>query len=131
MTNEIDPLGPEARYAAFLAEGKFMIQRSRVSGRHVFYPRIAEPGTGDELDWVEPSGLGTVYSTITIYPKPPAQPYNVALIDLEEGPRILSRVEGLAPDKVTIGLRVKAHVGSEEGAPLVLFRPLDNGTPGT
>jgi uncharacterized OB-fold protein len=131
MTHEIDPLGPEARYAAFLAEGRFMIQRSRVSGAHVFYPRIAGPGTGDELEWVEPSGMGTVYSTITIYPKPPAQPHNVALIDLDEGPRMLSRVEGVASEKVVIGMRVKAHVGSEEGAPLVLFRPLGDGTRGT
>jgi uncharacterized OB-fold protein len=131
MTHEIDPLGPEARFAAFLAEGKFMIQRSRVSGRHVFYPRIAEPGTGDELEWVEPSGMGTVYSTIIVYPKPPAQPYNVALVDLDEGPRMLSRIEGVTPDKVAIGMRVKAHVGSEDGTPLVLFRPTDDGTPRT
>nr|NKR04616.1 hypothetical protein [Escherichia coli] len=37
-------LGPEAQFKAFLAEGRFMIQRSRSTGRHVFYPRGAVPG---------------------------------------------------------------------------------------
>jgi uncharacterized OB-fold protein len=52
---------PDSQYAAFLKEGKFMIQRSRSSGRHVFPPRVAEPGTGArDLEWVEARGTGTV-----------------------------------------------------------------------
>jgi uncharacterized protein len=88
-----------------------MIQRSRSSGRYFFYPRVAEPGTGSlDIEWVEVSGLGTVYSTTVVRVKPPAPPYNVALIDLAEGPRLMSRVEGIAPDEVRIGMRVRARV---------------------
>lgn len=36
-------LGPEAQFKPFLAEGRFMIQRSRSTGQHVFYPRVALP----------------------------------------------------------------------------------------
>ena len=32
--------GPQAIYEAFLAEGRFMIQRSRETGEHVFYPKV-------------------------------------------------------------------------------------------
>ncbi|HEX5535954.1 MAG TPA: zinc ribbon domain-containing protein, partial [Sphingobium sp.] len=39
-------LQPEAEWRAHLAEGRFMIQRSRSTGGYVFYPRVAEPGTG-------------------------------------------------------------------------------------
>ena len=42
MTDAVT-LGPEAQFRAFLKQGKFMIQRSKSTGRHVFYPRIAAP----------------------------------------------------------------------------------------
>ncbi len=44
---------PDAEYLAFLKEGRFMLPRSRLTGRHVFHPRVVEPGTGcTDLDWV-------------------------------------------------------------------------------
>jgi uncharacterized OB-fold protein len=36
--------------------------------------------------------------------------YNVALVDLAEGPRLMSRIDGVAPDQVRIGMRVQARV---------------------
>jgi len=121
----MDPIHPEAQYLAHLAQGRLMLQRSRASGRHVFYPRVAEPGTGaTDLEWVEACGLGTVHAVTVITPKPPAAPYNVALVDLDEGVRMMSRVEGLPAEAVRIGMRVRARIGSEGGQPLVLFDPL-------
>lgn len=125
-----DRPGPEARYLAYLAEGRFMIQRAVRSGRYVFYPRVAEPGSGDtELEWVAPAGFGTVYSATTIHPKPPARPRNISIIELDEGPRLLSAVVGIEADDVTIGRRVEAFVGSEDGAPILLFRPVGGPDP--
>lgn len=121
------PPSPDAEFLAFLAEGRFMLQRARRSGAFVFYPRAAEPGTGDALDWVEASGLGRVYSATTVSARAPAQPYNVSLIDLDEGVRIMSRVEGIDPDAVRIGLRVRVRIGREGDAPIVLFEPAEEG----
>lgn len=116
--------GPEAHWRAALAQGKVLLQRSRSSGVFVFPPRVIAPGTGaDDLEWVEASGGGTVYSVTAISPRPPAEPYNVVLVDLDEGPRMMSRVEGLAVQDVAIGMRVKARIGSKDGAALVLFDP--------
>ena len=113
---------PEQDFVAFLEQGRFMIQRSRASGRYVFYPRVAEPGTGAmDLEWVEASGLGTVYSATVVRQKAPTPDYNVALIDLDEGARMMSRVDGVAPQDVHIGMRVRAKVVRENGAPLVVF----------
>jgi uncharacterized OB-fold protein len=117
---------PEKEFHAFVAEGRFMIQRSRSSGRHVFYPRVAEPGTGAmDLEWVEPSGRGTVYSVTVVRPRPPAVPYNVVLVDLEEGPRIMSRVDGIAPFDVHIGMPVEVRIIAEDDKPLIVFVPRD------
>ena len=118
--------GPEQQYLAFLAQGRFMIQKNLSTGSHVYYPRVAEPRTGEPLAWVPASGLGTVYATSVMRQRPPAQSYNLALIDLDEGVRMMSRVEGLPPDAVQIGLRVKARIAHEADGPLVVFDPLES-----
>ncbi len=115
---------PEKEYFEFLAKGKFMIQRSTQSGRYVFFPRLAEPVTGSPLEWVEACGRGTVYSITVLSPRAPEAMYNVALIDLEEGPRLMSRVDGMPPDQVTIGLKVQARIIEEDGKALLVFEPL-------
>ena len=110
--------GPEAEYRAHLAEGRFMIQRSRSTGRHVFYPRIALPGTGEQdLEWVPASGRATVYA-ITVNRTREAT-YNLALVDLEEGPRMMTRIDGV--ETVPIGTAITAKIINEAGAPLVVF----------
>lgn len=115
---------PEADYQNFLAQGRFMILRARGSGRYIFHPRVAEPLTGAaDLEWVEASGEGIVYSTSVMHERDAARNYNVALIDLAEGPRMMSRVEGIPPQAVTIGMRVKARIIDEAGKPLVVFHP--------
>ncbi|MBY6092350.1 Zn-ribbon domain-containing OB-fold protein [Maritimibacter alkaliphilus] len=127
MTDVAEATGPEAQYRAYLAEGRFMIQKSRSSGQYVFYPRVAEPGTGArDLEWVAPSGLGRVCATTVTRQRPEkGGDYNIAMVDLDEGPRVLSRVTGMAPDEVTIGLRVEAYVDELDGAPAVLFRKVE------
>ncbi len=117
--------GPDARFLQFLEQGKLMLQRCRDTGRYVFYPRVLDPETGSPaLEWVEASGLGTVYSTTVVRQRPPTPDYNVALIDLDEGPRMMSRVEGIQPDQVRIGMRVRARIIREGDAPLVVFDPV-------
>jgi uncharacterized OB-fold protein len=117
-------LHPDAEYRAHLAAGRFMLQRSRSSGAFVFHPRVAEPASGaTDLEWVEASGRGSVYSSTTVRCKPPAADYNVALIDLAEGPRMMSRVVGIAAADVKIGMPVHARVELDNDQPLVVFDP--------
>ena len=119
-----EQIQPEVDFLKFLEQGSFRLQRSRSSGRHIFYPRVAEPSTGStDLEWVEASGRGTVYSTTVIRQKPPAPNYNLALVDLEEGPRMMTRVEGIAPEQVTIGMPVKAKIVREDDRALLVFEP--------
>ena len=46
----------------------------------------------------------------------------MALVELAEGPRMMSRVEGLAPDQVQIGMAVAAEVAMHNGKGLVVFK---------
>jgi uncharacterized protein len=106
--------GPEKRFAAYLADGKFMIQRSKSTGAYVFYPRVIAPETGAaDLEWVEASGDGVVYATTcNRFPADKGGDVNIALVDLAEGPRMMARVEGIAPDQVKIGMAVKARIAT-------------------
>ena len=117
-------LKPDAEFQAFLDDGRFMIQRSRSSGYAFYYPRVAEPLSGaQDLEWFEPSGRGLVYSTTVVRTRPPTEPYNVALVDLEEGPRVTTRVVGIAPDQVSIGMAVRARIDRSEEKALLVFEP--------
>lgn len=115
---------PEEEWRRYLAEGRFMIQRSAGSGRHVFYPRIAAPGTGEQdLEWVEASGRGTIYAATITRKKDPAESYNVVLVELAEGPRLMSRVDGIDNDAIQIGMSVRARIISERDKALLVFVP--------
>jgi hypothetical protein len=127
MTDGSEPAqaqGPDATFNAYLADGRFMLQRSRGTGRYVFYPRSLMPGTGErDLEWVEASGRGVVYSTTVIRRRPDkGGDYNVALVELEEGPRMMSQVIGVGPEEVRIGMPVSAEIGRIDDRPVVLFR---------
>ena len=120
---EAERLGPDAEFEKRLKEGSFCIQRCEDTGRHVFYPRQLSPYSGsDRLAWVEASGLGTVYSTTTVRQKPESGgDYNLSIIELAEGPKMMSRVEGVSPDAVRIGMEVRARIAEADGKPLVVF----------
>lgn len=113
--------GPQETYERFLADGRFMIQRSRGTGEYVFYPKVMSPSGEVDLEWVEASGRGTVYAITVARNREGA--YNVALIDLDEGPRMMSTIVG--SNDLRIGARVTARVEAEEAA-RVVFEPEEN-----
>ncbi len=113
-------VGPAASWQAALGEGRLLLQRDPDSGIATFPPR---PTGSENAEWIEASGLGEVYSVTTIRPKPPSEPYNVVLVDLAEGVRMMGRVEA-ANESVTIGMAVRARIISEHDKPLVVFDPV-------
>ncbi|MDF7774816.1 OB-fold domain-containing protein [Sphingomonas sp. AOB5] len=118
-------VGAERYFQDRIDEGRFMIQRSRSSGAHVFYPRALAPGTGaDDLEWVDASGDGVVHSTTAVLPgRNGGDYYNISLVDLAEGPRMMTRVIGIDPQAVYIGMAVRATIGEIAGKKVVLFTP--------
>jgi uncharacterized OB-fold protein len=114
--------GLQQRHLAALAEGRFLIQLCGACGKHVYYPRVLCPHCGaDEPALVSPSGTGTVYAVTTVRRKAEAGgDYNVSVIELDEGVRLMSRVAGVPPGDVRIGQRVRARVVDA----LVVFDPI-------
>ena len=106
---------PNATYAAYCAKGELAYQVDVETGAAVFFPRVMAPGSGAALEWRVSKGVGTVYATTVVHTKGEA-PHNVALIDLDEGFRMMSRVEGIDPMEVKIGMRVRVRMHPGEPA---------------
>ena len=121
--------GPDAAFQAALAGGRIEIQRCGDCGRHVFFPRVLCPHChGAALSWVEACGDGVVYSTTVVRQRPErGGDHNVALIDLAEGVRMMSRVETIDPMDVTIGMRVKVRMipGTDDQPVYPVFDPAE------
>lgn len=108
----IDP--GSAPYWTALDQQRLLLKRCGACGKAHFYPRELCPYCyADDLVWFEASGLGAIYSfTVCHRSAGPAfaadVPYVVALVDLAEGPRMMTRIIG-DPAAVAIGRTVKVR----------------------
>jgi uncharacterized OB-fold protein len=96
-------------------EGRLVVQRCEDCGHRQLYPRSLCTACGEQrLGWHECSGRGRV-KTFTVIRRAvsaayePDVPYVVALIELEEGPTLMSNVVGCVPEAVGIGAPVRVR----------------------
>jgi uncharacterized OB-fold protein len=112
---------PEAVYQALLDHDIFAVHTCAQCGRAHYSPRVLCPHCGSvALTWQQSDGRGTVYSTSTISPRD-GEPYAVVLVDLDEGPRLMSNIVGIPAADVRIGMRVRARIVHREGGAVAMF----------
>jgi uncharacterized protein len=111
------------------AEGRLMVQRCGSCGQYQYYPRALCLACGSDPEWEEVSGRGRVY-TFTVIRQNGASafrgetPYVVAMIDLEEGARMMGNITGCPVDEVYVGMSVGAYaVQAEPGVGIVQWEP--------
>ena len=118
---------PYGTFVEHCKKGELAYQYSLDDDKPVFFPRVVAPVSGStNLEWRVSKGLGTVYATTVVHMRDTA-PYNVALIDVDEGFRMMSRVEDIDPMAVKIGMRVQVrmHPGDEKQPPYPVFVPAE------
>ena len=120
---------------------ELLLPKCRSCGRHHFYPRDFCPWCfSADVGWTKASGRGVIYSfTVCHRPAPSFEkdvPYNLALIELDEGVRMMSSVVDCPLDEIRIGMAVEVvfdDVTSQVSLPK--FRPVrcerDSGGDGT
>ena len=111
-----------------LRERRVRIQYSPSSGQWVFYPRSHAPLTlADDLEWREIAGTGTLY-TYTIARRPTSpdfageEPQVIAVVELDEGPRLTTTLVNVAEDAIKVGIRLRPVFDDVEGAEVTLLR---------
>ncbi len=109
-------------------DGVLRVQRCSTCDAYVFIPQpICTACQGDDLEWVESSGRGRVYSFTTVHRPPRAEfevPYVVAIVELEEGWHMLTNIIGCAADAVQVDMPVEVcFERMSEEITLPRFRP--------
>jgi uncharacterized OB-fold protein len=130
-----EPSDHGAPYWAAAREHRLVLQHCPRCDRLQHFPRPwCTECLADELDVVESSGRGTVYAVTVVRRNPnPAfaarVPYALALVDLDEGVRVMSNVVGCDPGSVHVGRRVTvAFESAADGAVVPVFTPIDDGS---
>lgn len=117
-----EPDGETQPFWDGIAEGRLRLQRCRACGRHIFYPRSVCPHCmAAELEWTDATGRGAVHAFTVVHRAPPGftedAPYVVAMVELEEGPRMLTRLLDVAPGDAVIGMKVEVAIEGEPRLP--------------
>jgi uncharacterized OB-fold protein len=100
-----------------------------VCGHRQFYPRALCTACGADPAWAEASGRGTVhtYTIVRQYGAPPFKdelPYVVAVIELDEGVRMVGNVTDCPVEQVHVGMAVEAYaVAAAERVGVPYWRP--------
>ena len=117
-------------YFQAASQGHLVIQRCRVCGHHTFYPRSACPTClADELDWVETSGKGELFSYCFVHrPHHPAfygeVPITFAAVRLAEGPVMLTELRVPDTTQIRIGMKLAVEfVPISKDLKLPVWRP--------
>lgn len=111
---------------------EFQLPYCTACQQHFFIPRVLCPKChSDKVEWRKASGNGVIYSyTISRRPAGPAfaerVPYVVALIDLDEGPRMMSNVFTDDVDSIRIGQRVRVDFDDAGEISLPVFRVVND-----
>jgi uncharacterized OB-fold protein len=115
---------------ANLREHKLTAQRCNSCGNFFSYPPQGSCPhcLSTDYTWTELSGKGKVYSFVSYHrawhPSYEGKtPYNVSLVDLDEGPRLISNVIDCPHDQVKIGMPVQVVYEDNEEYTLPKFRP--------
>lgn len=112
----IEDKSPHGRFLEHAAKGELAFQRD-ASGNAFFPPRLVSPKDGSTPTWDISAGNGTIYS-VTLARHKGEAPLPLAMIDLDEGFRMMSVIDSEAPEALRIGDKV-----------IVAFRPLAEGQP--
>jgi hypothetical protein len=110
-------------------EGKLLIKRCRACGRPHAYPRPFCPHCwSEDVEWEEASGAATLYtySIVRRNDLPPFNervPYVAAVVELAEGPRLLTNIVDCEPEAVAIGMALEVTFRDDGDFALPVFRP--------
>jgi hypothetical protein len=114
-----------------LRRHELQIQRCNACGEAYFYPRNVCPHClSNDVAWFRASGRGRLHTFTIVHQAPPnaplPAPYVVAVVELEEGPRMMSNLIGVDPDpeKIRCDMPVVVEYADvADGHTLPRFRP--------
>jgi uncharacterized protein len=112
------------------ARGQLMLQRCRACGKPYFYPRAVCPACGStDVEWFAASGRATLYSYVINYRPAPGfeadAPYAIAVVELAEGPRLMTNIVGVpnTPEDLVLDMALEVTFEPRGDISLPVFAP--------
>jgi hypothetical protein len=110
-----------ARFLAAASEGRLSLPHCASCGQHHFYPRSFCPHCwSEDLSWVDVSGAATLYSFTVIRG---GEPYVLAVVELKEGPRMMTNIIDCPVDAIHIGMELQVDFRNVDGTVVPVFLP--------
>ena len=115
------------------AEGRYLIRHCNACDHRYWYPRDFCPACwSEDVEWQEASGTGTLYTYSIVHRNdlPPwgdRVPYVAAIVDLDEGPRVMAHLVDVDHDAIEVGMPVQVSFREDEDGEFTLpvFTPSD------
>lgn len=124
------PTPETLRYWEAANQGELLIQRCRSCEKPFFYPRLACPGCGSkEVVWVRASGRATLHTYLVNHRPAPGfeddAPYAIAVVELEEGPRMMTNIVGLpnTPEALELDMALEVRFEARGDQMVPVFAP--------
>ncbi|WP_042364990.1 Zn-ribbon domain-containing OB-fold protein [Streptacidiphilus neutrinimicus] len=122
------------------AEGRLLLRRCQACGRAHHYPREFCPLCwSEDVSWEQASGRATLYTWSVVHANdlPPFRdrlPYVAAVVELAEGPRMMTTIVDCDPTLLQVDMELVADFVAfagegEPGPPVPVFRPTDRRAP--
>jgi len=110
-----------ARFLAAASEGRLALPLCAACGQHHCYPRPFCPHCwSEDLNWVDVSGVAKLYSFTVVRG---GEPYVLAVVELEEGPRMMTNIVDCPLDAIQIGMPLRVDFRNLDGMVVPVFRP--------
>jgi uncharacterized OB-fold protein len=124
------PTPETEHYWAGTKVGELRIQRCNTCSQHYFYPRPSCPHCASlDVAWVVASGRGTLHTYLISHRAAPGfesdVPYALAIVQLAEGPRLMSNIVEIenTPDNLVLDMELEVTFEERGDQSVPLFRP--------
>jgi uncharacterized OB-fold protein len=123
------PNADSKEFWAFTADGCLKLRHCRACDNRMYYPRIlCSRCMSTDLDWVRASGKAELHAFTLVYRAPTEAfrgdvPYPLAIVELEEGPRMMSNIVDCPNEKIAIGMRLELVFEQRGEIAVPQFRP--------
>jgi len=133
---EVSPAPDAAPFWEAASRHELLLPRCTVCQSAFFYPRTLCPRCGSrDLEWSQASGTGTLHAFCVHYQssEPGLEdgvPFATALVDLDDGPRLMAFLVGVSedPELIEIGTRLRVeYLDQADGQTVLAFRPSSGG----
>jgi uncharacterized OB-fold protein len=124
------PTPETAEFFEGTKRGELLVQRCKSCATTFFYPRTSCPSCGSsQVEWIKASGRARLHTYVINHRPAPGfeedAPYAIAVVELEEGPRMMTNIVGIAntPENLVLDMELVVQFAARGEQMVPVFAP--------